>query len=67
MMETLGDAFPAELQRIRELAKAYSGIGTAGWIGLAVLEGVISRAEEAQRSGDLAALIASCQEMRGCK
>ena len=67
MKDTLADAFPVELDRVRELAEAYSGIGQAGWIGLAVLEGVIARAEEAQRAGDVAAMIVSCQELRGCK
>lgn len=65
--KTLGDAFPIEQARIRELRTQYMAIGPAGAFGYAILEQVLKRADQAAMSGDVVAMLRSYEEMKGCQ
>ena len=64
---TLGEAFPLEQQRCRELVQEYLGIGPAGTFGAAAISAVLAKAEQAAASGDLVAIVAAYQAMKGCE
>jgi hypothetical protein len=67
MSETLGEAYPKEQTRCRELLALYKEIGPAGAFGRAAIEAVLKRADEAAIRGDLAAMIAAYSEMKECE
>lgn len=65
---TVGDAFPKEQARLRELILTYRALpGGVGTIGALLIEGVLQRADEAAMSGDIIAILRSYEEMRGCE
>lgn len=63
MTETLGDAYPKRLADVRRLRDLYVEIGPAGRFGLAVIDDVLRRADEAAMSGDVVAMLRLYQEM----
>lgn len=65
--ETLGDAYPKRQADVRRLRDAYREIGPAGAFGLAVIDDVLRRADEAVASGDVVAMLRLYQEMGGLK
>jgi len=64
---TLGEDYPNEQQRCRELLKLYEEIGPAGSFGAATIRGVLLRADEALANNDVVAMIRAYEEMKGCK
>jgi hypothetical protein len=67
-IETLGDALPKEMARVRdELLPAYQSIGPAGAFGLTMLRGALDRATKAMASGDVVAMICAYEELKGCE
>jgi hypothetical protein len=64
-MATLGDDFPKELARVREVLGYYKEIGPAGAFGAAMIEAALQRADQAAISGDVVAMIRSYQELKG--
>jgi hypothetical protein len=66
-MTTVGDDFPNQQARARELLAEYKKIGPAGAFGAAVIEGALQRADRAAISGDVVAVIASYQELKALK
>jgi hypothetical protein len=66
-MTTVGDEFPREQARCREVLKTYHEIGPAGQFGAAIIEDVLKRADQAAASGDVVAMIRSLKEMQGCE
>lgn len=66
-MSTLGEAFPREQARVRELLGVYKSIGPAGIFGAVMLEQVLQRADQAAVSGDAIAMLRSFEELKGCK
>lgn len=65
---TVGDDFPREQARLRELIAVYRGLpGGVGTFVALMIEGVLCSADEAAMSGDLVAIIQSYNEMRGCE
>ena len=64
---TLGDDFPREQARLREVLGYYKEIGLAGGFGVALIEDILRRADEAAIEGDLPAMIRVYQEMKGIK
>ena len=64
--ESLGQAFPKEQARCRELLVYYREIGPAAQFGLLMIEAVLKRADQAAISGDLIAMLQSFQELKGC-
>lgn len=57
-METLGDALPKEMARIRDVVMpAYVAIGPAGGFALEMMRRDLDRAAKALADGDLSAMI----------
>lgn len=67
MVTTLGEAYPREQERCRELLATYKELGPVGSFGAAAISDVLRRADAAVISGDLAQMIALYQEMKGCE
>lgn len=65
--QSVGEAFPGELKRCRELLKQYEDLGVPGIFGNLMTSGVIARAEQAQASGDVVAIVRAYAEMRECE
>lgn len=66
-METLADALPKEMARVREVLGHYREIGPAGAIGAAFIELDLRAADKAVMSGDVVAMIQSLETLRGIK
>jgi len=67
MMNTLGDDFPKQQARLRELLGQYKAIGPAGMFGAAMIEQTLRRADAVAVSGDLVGMIQVYQEMKEYK
>jgi hypothetical protein len=63
---TVGDEFPKEQARVRELLGVYKQLGPAGAFGAMMLEQTLARADHAAISGDVVAVLRSYQELKGC-
>ena len=64
-MSSLGEEFPKEQARCREVLSSYKEIGPAGSFGAAMIEQTLQRADKAAAEGDLVAMIKSFEEMKG--
>lgn len=65
-VQSLGEAFPLEQVRVRELLGFYKEIPT-GMFGAVMLEQVLQRADKAAISGDVIAMLKSYEELKGCQ
>ena len=63
-METLADALPKEMARVRTVLGYYKEIGPAGRIGALMIEQSLQWAAEAVMSGDVAKMIAAYKDLR---
>lgn len=62
---TLGDQFPVELQRVRELLDIYKSLpAQSGFFGVAILTDLIKRAEKAQAENDIVEMVRTYAEMK---
>lgn len=61
---SVGEDFPNEQARARELLAEYNKIGPAGAFGAAVIEQALQRADKAAISGDVRAVLQSYQELK---
>lgn len=66
-MTTVGEDFPNEQARARELLAEYKKLGPAGRFGAAVIEQTLKRADAAAISGDVVAVLAAYQELKALK
>jgi hypothetical protein len=66
-VSTLGDEFPKEQARVREVLGYYKGIGPAGIFGAMMIEQTLRNADEAALSGDIVQMLAAFQEMKEIK
>ena len=66
-MSSVGEDFPKQQERCRELLTQYQAIGSAGAFGHAMIAQVLKRAEEAAISGDVVAVLRAYEEMKGCE
>lgn len=66
-MSSVGEEFPKEQARVRELLTEYKAIGPAGAFGAAMLEQILQRADQAAIGGDPVAILMSYEELKGCK
>lgn len=66
-METLGDALPKEMARVREVLGHYKEIGPAGAFGAAMIEQDLRAADKAVMSGDLVAMLRAYETLKGVK
>ena len=66
-METLGEAYPKEQARLRELLSFYKEIGPAGRFGHLMISKTLEAADRAAIEGDTVAMIRLYQEMKECQ
>jgi len=64
MMETLGDALPKEMARVREVLGHYREIGPAGVFGATFIELDLREADRAVMSGDLVAMLIAYKKLQ---
>lgn len=64
-VETLADALPKEMARVREVLGHYREIGPAGRFGAAMIEQDLRNADRAVMSGDVIAMLRSLETLRG--
>lgn len=65
-MSSVGEDFPKEQARVRELLGVYRSI-PQGAFGAMMLEDVLRRADEAAMSGDPVAILRSYKELKDCE
>lgn len=63
-MSSLGEQYPIQQARVREILGYYKEIGPAGMFGAAMIEDLLQRADQAAISGDLVAMIRCYEEMK---
>lgn len=66
-MSTLGEDYPVQQARCRELLEQYKAIGPNGAFGHLMISQVLARADHAAMSGDVVAMLRSFEEMKGCE
>lgn len=68
MTDTVGDALPREMARVRdELIPQYIALGPPGMFGLMMLQQALNRAANVMADGDTVGMIRSLQELKGCE
>jgi Ca2+-binding EF-hand superfamily protein len=65
-MKNLAEALPEEQQRVRELLPIYDAIPT-GVFAATMMRESLSRAEQAAASGDVVAMLAAYEDLKGYK
>ena len=66
-MTSIGEDFPKEQARVRELLGVYKSLGPVGGFGAMMIEQVLQRADQAAVSGDVIAMLRSYEELKGCE
>ena len=64
-MASVGEEFPKQQARARDLLKQYRDIGPAGTFGALMIEQALQRADQAAMSGDVVAILRSYHELQG--
>lgn len=65
MTDTVGDALPREMARIRDVViPAYQSIGPAGGFAIAMMKQDLDRAAVAMAHGDVIGMIAALKSLR---
>jgi hypothetical protein len=64
-IETLADALPSEIARVREVLGHYKEIGPAGMVGAMFIELDLRAAEEAISAGDVVQMICALKTLQG--
>lgn len=65
--KSLGELYPIEQARCRELQQHYKAIGPGGSFGYAMIELTLKRADQAAISGDVVAMLRCYEEMKDCQ
>lgn len=63
-VETLAEALPREMARVREVLGHYRDIGPAGMFGAAMIEQDLRAADRAVMSGDVVAMLRSLKTLQ---
>lgn len=63
--ETLADALPKEMTRVRTVLGHYKEIGPAGAIGAMFIEQDLQAADRAVMSGDVVAMLRALESLKG--
>lgn len=63
-METLADALPKEMVRVREILGYYKEIGPAGMFGAAFIEQDLRAADKAVMSGDVVEMLKAYKKLK---
>jgi hypothetical protein len=65
MADTLGDALPREMKRVRdELIPAYQAVGPGGNFAIAMMRNSLDRAAKALAEDDLVLMLRAYQELK---
>jgi len=68
MIDTLGDALPREIARVRdEVLPVYLEIGPPGRFAVAMMRVVLNQASKAMIKGDVVEMIRVYEELKGFK
>ena len=67
MSESLGETYPKEQTRVREVLGYYKEVGQAGAFGAAMIEDVLRRADTAAIGGDPVEMLRLFKEMQEVK
>ena len=67
MTGTVGDQYPIELERCKELRTVYAGLGQNGAFAYAMINAVIVQAEDAWESQDIVQILVMFNAMREFK
>ena len=67
MNTTLGDAYPKEQMRVRQVLGLYKEIGLAGAFGAVMIEDLLRRADRAAMEQDIVAMVQIFKEMKEVK
>ena len=62
---SIGEQFPLEQARVRDLLTQYKALGSVGAFGAAMIEQALRRADQAAISGDVVAVLRSYEELKG--
>ena len=65
--DTLADALPAEMARVRQVLAQYREIGAAGALGAVFIESDLRAADTAVMSGDVVAMLRALKALQGIK
>lgn len=65
-VSSLGEEYPKEQARCRELIQIYRDLGPVGTFGLIQIEATLREADEAAISGDVVRMLAAFERMKGC-
>lgn len=63
-METLADALPKEMARVREVLGQYKEIGPSGMFGAAFIEQDLRAADRAVMSGDVVEMLKAYKKLK---
>jgi hypothetical protein len=63
--DTLGDALPREMTRVRKLIPIYQSIGPAGGFAIAMMNQSLDEAQRALATGDVVAMIRVYEDLKG--
>lgn len=64
MGESLAEALPKEMARVREVLGQYRAIGPAGMFGAAFIEQDLRAADQAVMSGDVVAMLRAYEQLK---
>lgn len=68
MTDTLGDALPREMARVRdEIMPAYQAIGAPGLFALTMMRADLDRAAKAMAEGDIVEMVRVCKSLQEYK
>lgn len=67
MSESLAEALPKEMARVREVLGYYKEVGPAGMFGAAMIEADLRAADQAVMSGDVVRMLAAYQSLKEIK
>jgi hypothetical protein len=65
--DSVGEDFPRQQARVREVLGHYREIGPAGQFGAAMIEADLREADEAMASGDVVRILRSYETLRDIK
>lgn len=67
MAESLAEAMPKEMARVRQVLGYYKEIGPAGMVGAAFIEQDLREADAAVMSGDVVRMLTAYQKLKDIK
>lgn len=65
MADSLGDAFPREMTRVRNLIPIYASIGSAGGPAIFMMNMALDEAQRALAAGDVVAMMRAYEDLKG--